>query len=182
MLASQADIRVLGEAGDPASARPVPGLRRPDVLLVFLDSAEREEIAVLDGVRRTFGRRPVLLVIRSLSPGGARRALAADPAGVVTEDASPQTLIEAIKHVKNGRRAVAPDVALLASASTPSPFTPRETEILALAAEGEGPAETARRLHLSAGTVRNHLLSAVQKTGARNRLDAIRIARRKGWL
>ena len=54
--------------------------------------------------------------------------------------------------------------------------------MLGLAAEGESVKEIAGRLYLSGGTVRNYLSAVIAKTGARNRLDAIRIARKEGWL
>ena len=49
-------------------------------------------------------------------------------------------------------------------------------------AAGAGPAEIAASLYLSYGTVRNYLASAVTKLGARNRVDAVRIAAETGWL
>ena len=58
----------------------------------------------------------------------------------------------------------------------------RELEVLGLAAEGSSVAEIANRLYLARGTVRNYLSAVITKTGARNRIDAIRIARRDGWL
>ncbi|MEC4018455.1 response regulator transcription factor [Streptomyces sp. H27-D2] len=63
-----------------------------------------------------------------------------------------------------------------------SPLTDREREVLRTAADGSTNAEVARALHLSQGTVRNYLSTAIQKTGARNRAEAARIAREKGWL
>ncbi|MGW1864533.1 response regulator transcription factor [Streptomyces mauvecolor] len=101
---------------------------------------------------------------------------------MISADASADELVEAIRRLNRGQRILGTDVAVMGSAQTLNPLTPRESEILALAAEGESPEETAGHLHLSVGTVRNHLLSTVQKTGARNRLDAVRIARRRGWL
>lgn len=62
------------------------------------------------------------------------------------------------------------------------PLTEREREVLRSSADGSTNAELARRLNLSQGTVRNYLSTAIQKTAARNRADAVRIAREKGWL
>jgi two-component system response regulator DesR len=69
-----------------------------------------------------------------------------------------------------------------ASLLTDKGLTTRELEVLGLAAEGEPVKEIAKRLFLSGGTVRNYLSAIISKTGARNRLDAIRIARKDGWL
>jgi two-component system response regulator DesR len=90
-------------------------------------------------------------------------------------------LAEAIRRVARGERVVDPRLQI-AAIGTERAVSTRELEILGLAAEGDSVADIARRLYLSLGTVRNYLSSVIAKTGARNRLDAIRIARKDGWL
>jgi two-component system response regulator DesR len=63
-----------------------------------------------------------------------------------------------------------------------SPLTSREHDVLREAADGATVADLALRLHLSEGTVRNHLSSAIGKTGARTRAAAVKIADEHGWL
>jgi two-component system response regulator DesR len=63
-----------------------------------------------------------------------------------------------------------------------SPLTSRETDVLRAAREGGTVADIARSLHLSEGTVRNHLSAAIGKTGARTRAEAVRLAVENGWL
>ena len=63
-----------------------------------------------------------------------------------------------------------------------SPLTPREHEVLAASRMYATVADLAAALFLPAGTVRNHLSSAMQKLGARNRAEAVRVAEEKGWL
>jgi two-component system response regulator DesR len=63
-----------------------------------------------------------------------------------------------------------------------SPLTTRETEVLRAARGGDTVADVAATLHLSEGTVRNHLSAAIGKTGARNRAEATRLAEDHGWL
>src|SRR5262249_24031672 len=88
---------------------------------------------------------------------------------------------EIIRRVAAGERFVDSrlQVAALATEKTVNTV---EWQVLGLAAQGDSVAEIARRMHLSLGTVRNYLSAVVTKTGARNRLDAIRIARKTGWL
>ena len=75
-----------------------------------------------------------------------------------------------------------PDLAAESLASGDSPLTDRETEVLSAARNGGTVADIARALHLSNGTVRNYLSSAIGKTGGRNRADAVLVAEQNGWL
>jgi two-component system response regulator DesR len=62
------------------------------------------------------------------------------------------------------------------------PLTERELSVLSLASQGASVAEIAGDLHLTNGTVRNYLSAITRKTGARNRVDAIRISQKAGWV
>ncbi|MFH9939149.1 DNA-binding response regulator [Streptomyces murinus] len=181
MLSPRTGIRVIGDAEDVVSASTGVPLS-PDVVVIRLTDGSRAAFERLRRAREAFRNSEILLVMGTLSAGSTQRALEADVAGVISDNASADELIEAIRHLSCGQRIVSTDIAVMGSSRTPNPLTPRESEILGLAAEGESPEETAGHLHLSVGTVRNHLLSTVQKTGARNRLDAVRIARARGWL
>jgi two-component system response regulator DesR len=108
--------------------------------------------------------------------------MSAHVAGFLLKDAPPGDLAQAVRRVVAGQRVIDPQLALAAWGGTESPLTSRETEVLQLAAQGTEPHEIAEHLHLSVGTVRNYLTTAVTKVNARNRVDAIRIARESGWL
>ncbi|WP_037600070.1 response regulator transcription factor [Streptacidiphilus rugosus] len=123
------------------------------------------------------------LILTGLGKAGAlRRALSAQVSGLLLKDASPALLAEAVRRVAVGERVLDPQLAYVAFDSIEGPLTERELEVLRLAAGGAGTTEIAAALYLSAGTVRNYLTAIVTKLGARNRLDAIRIAREDGWL
>ena len=97
------------------------------------------------------------------------------------KDASEALLADSVRRLAAGERVVSP-MLQAASLNTDRSLSTRELEVLGLAAEGESVKEIADRLYLSGGTVRNYLSAVISKTGARNRLDAIRIARKDGWL
>ncbi|HEU4423550.1 MAG TPA: response regulator transcription factor [Pilimelia sp.] len=99
---------------------------------------------------------------------------------MLKDEAGP-VLAKAIRRVSQGEQVIDPRL-VLASIGTKKEISTRELEVMGLAAEGEPVAEIARRLYLSFGTVRNHISSVIMKTGARNRIDAIRIVRKGGWL
>jgi two-component system response regulator DesR len=77
---------------------------------------------------------------------------------------------------------VDPGLAAAALSEGVCPLTEREREVLAAAISGDNIAALATKLYLSEGTVRNYLSTAMKKLGARNRLEAVRIAEQKGWL
>ncbi|MEZ0065529.1 two-component system response regulator DesR [Streptacidiphilus sp. MAP12-20] len=123
------------------------------------------------------------LILTSMGKAGTlHRALAAQVSGFLLKDAPPALLAEAVRRVAAGERMLDAQLALVAFDSVEGPLTERETEVLRLAAGGADAGEIASALYLSVGTVRNYLTAIVTKLGARNRLDAIRIAREDGWL
>ncbi|MFB7154022.1 MULTISPECIES: ATP-binding cassette domain-containing protein [Streptomyces] len=89
---------------------------------------------------------------------------------------------EAVRKVLRGERVIDPTLAAAALAEGANPLTDREREVLREAETGATNSELAARLHLSQGTVRNYLSTAIQKLAARNRAEAVRTAREKGWL
>jgi two-component system, NarL family, response regulator DesR len=102
--------------------------------------------------------------------------------GFIVKDSPADKLAQTIRKVLDGQRVIDPDLAAAALAEGTSPLTPREADVLAHAADGATIAQIAGTLYLSEGTVRNYLSSCIQKTGARNRAEALRIARERGWL
>ncbi|MBP0458394.1 response regulator transcription factor [Streptomyces montanisoli] len=137
--------------------------------------AAAELAAALPSVRvvvlTTFGR-----------PGYLRRAMEAGAAAFLVKDAPAAGLADAVRRVLRGEHVIDPVLAAAALAEGANPLTSREREVLAAASDGSTNAELARTLHLSQGTVRNYLSTAIQKLAVRNRAEAVRTAREKGWL
>jgi two-component system response regulator DesR len=102
--------------------------------------------------------------------------------GFVVKDAPAEVLASAIRRVVAGERVVDPQLAAATLAAGESPLTARERDVLTVARSGATVAEIAAKLYLSEGTVRNHLSTAIAKTAARNRLEALHIADLRGWL
>ncbi|WP_433247121.1 response regulator transcription factor [Streptosporangium sp. CA-135522] len=154
----------------------------PDVAVIDID------LPGLDGLTaaaRLHERLPTcqVLILTSLDrPGHLRRALAAHVAGFILKDASLEELLDAIRRVARGERVIDQGLAIAALRERENPLAQRELEVLHVAAEGADVPEIAERLFLSGGTVRNYLSAIVVKLDARNRIDAIRIARDAGWL
>ncbi|WP_330177225.1 helix-turn-helix transcriptional regulator [Streptomyces sp. NBC_01498] len=129
------------------------------------------------------GDRGALLVLTpEKKPGALLRAFEAGALGYVSRDGDPSRLIDGIHQVANGERFVDDSLACDFLQATKLPMTPRELSVLALAAQGSPISDIATSLHLSSGTIRNYLASAIRKVGGRNRMDAIRISQDAGWL
>ena len=88
----------------------------------------------------------------------------------------------AVASVAAGRRYIDGQLAMSAWESWECPLTDRELQVLQAAADGQEVEEIATAVYLTPGTIRNYLTAAVAKLNARNRIDAIRIAREAGWL
>ena len=124
-----------------------------------------------------------ILVLTGLSrPGNLLRALKVHVRGFIAKDAPAETLAAGIRRVAAGERVI--DAGLIAAAleTGATPLTARETDVLREAESGIPTEQIATRLSLSPATVRNYLSNAISKVGARNRIEAIRIARDAGWL
>lgn len=115
-------------------------------------------------------------------PGYLKRALASGVRGFLPKTASAATLTQVIRAVHAGGRYVDPELAAEAISAGDSPLTPREADVLELAAGGAGIEEIAARAHLSPGTTRNYLSSAMAKLGVANRYEAAVKARDLGWI
>ncbi|MFC4497380.1 DNA-binding response regulator [Streptomyces ovatisporus] len=168
------------ERGDEVVAAALD--KRPDVAVIDIDLPGLDGLSAASMLHERMPECRTLILTSLGRPGTLRRALAARVSGYLLKDAPPKELAAAVRRVAAGHRAVDPQLALAAWGGTDSPLTDRETEVLRLAAEGAEAPEIASLLHLSTGTVRNYLTTVVTKMNARNRVDAIRIARESGWL
>ena len=121
-------------------------------------------------------------LVRAGRAGYLQRAMAAGASGFLDKDAPAEQLAAAIRAIHAGNRIVDPTIAAAALAAGPNPLTAREAEVLDAAGDGASVRDIAARLHLATGTVRNHLSSAIAKTGAANRMEANRTAQANGWL
>jgi two-component system response regulator DesR len=182
LLELEPDIHVVVEAAGGEEALAMARKHQPDVAVLDIEMPAPGGIEVTRRLTAAGFAGKIVIVTTFGRPGYLRAAMAAGASGFLLKDAPAAELAAAIRRVVAGERVV--DSALAAAALTEgdSPLSPRETEVLAAAADYETIAVIAGRLHLSPGTVRNHLSAAIQKLGARNHADAARIARDKGWL
>ncbi|MFC4908326.1 response regulator transcription factor [Actinomadura gamaensis] len=181
LLALEDGVEVVAQVASGAEIVPAARRHRPDVAVVDIDLPGMDGVAAAAELRDRLPECRVLILTALSRPGQLRRALAAGVAGFVPKDLRPAELVAAIRTVAAGGQAVDPQLAVAALRSPPNPLTRRETEVLRLVATGAELADVAGRMGLTYGTVRNYLTSSVAKLNARNRIDAVRIAREAGW-
>ncbi|MCW0213550.1 MAG: response regulator transcription factor [Pseudonocardia sp.] len=185
LLGLEADLTVVAEAGTGDEAVAAIREHRPDVAVLDVEMPGRDGSEVAQWVAGNAPSTRCIILTRHARPGVLRRALAAGAAGFVTKSAPASLLADVIRRVHGGGRYVDPDLALTALTTEECPLTDRELEVLRTVDE-VGPSGTASdiaaRVHLSPGTVRNYLSSAMQKLGAGTRQDALVQARDHGWL
>jgi len=182
LLRLEHDIEVVAEVGSGAEAVAAASAHAPDVALLDVQMPGMDGLTAAAELRTAAPRCRVIVCTTFGRPGYLARAMTAGAAGFVVKDAPPEQLVDAVRRVHAGLRVVDPVLAAESLASGRSPLTPREREVLLAAARGGTVAEVAKLVHLTQGTVRNHLSAAIGKTGARTSADAVRLAEERGWL
>ena len=182
LLAKEPDIEVVAELDRLEPVAQAASAAQPDVALVDGAMAAHDGFATVRALHAAVPTCGLVIMASSRNPGELREAVAACADGFVMKDSAPDKITEAIRRVAEGKKAVDPDLAFSALNNVANPLTAREVAILRLAAQGAPAMEIADQLYLSVGTVRNYLSRVIGKTSARNRVDAIRIADRAGWL
>ncbi|MGY6655045.1 response regulator transcription factor [Amycolatopsis sp. TRM77291] len=182
LLNLEQDIEVVAEVGSGDKILPMAAEYLPDVAIIDIDLPAKDGLTAASELCQQLPDVRTLILTSLGRPGTVRRALDAKVNGFLLKDAPADKLANAVRSVATGRRVIDSELALSAWETEDCPLTPREVEILRLAANGHTVADIAAELFLSPGTVRNYLATVVTKLNARNRVDAIRIARDSDWL
>jgi two-component system, NarL family, response regulator DesR len=182
VLGLESDIEVVAQVGSGDDVLAAASESCPDVALLDVQMPGKDGLAAAAELHRAMPACRIIICTTFGRPGYLARAMAAGASGFVVKDAPPEQLVDAVRRVHGGLRVVDPSLAAESLATGASPLTAREDEVLKSAKDGSTVADVARALHLSEGTVRNHLSSAIGKTGARTRAEAVRLAEERGWL
>ena len=197
LLAGEADIEVVGEAGNGAEAVALAASERPDVMLMDV------RMPVMDGLEATrritgdeslAGTRVVILTTFDLDEY-VHEALRAGASGFLLKDTLPVDLLNAVRVVAAGDALISPKITrrlIEEFASRPAPgavaetaavldqLTDREREVLEVVARGQSNAEIAAALYVSHATVKTHVSRLLMKLGARDRAQLVMIAYESG--
>ena len=182
LLDMEADLKVVAEVGRGDEVVAAALAHDADVALLDVEMPGMDGVSAARELRRALPSCKVLMVTTFGRAGYLRQAMAAGAGGFIVKDTPARQLADAVRRVHQGLRVVDPALAAQSLAQGDSPLTDRETGVLRSARDGGTVADIAKELHLSEGTVRNHLSSAIGKTGARTRAEAVRLAVDNGWL
>lgn len=182
LLSDEEDMEVIADLKCGHEVVPVALRLRPDVVVLAADVPDTPGLSTARELRRRLPDCQIVALTVTRPPGLLRRLLAADVPGLIDKNSPAARLLAAIRGVAGGGTMIDANLVVAALAADRNPFTPRESHVLRLAARGASGPEIARELCLSPGTVRNYVSNAMNKTGARTRIDAIRIATESGWL
>jgi two-component system response regulator DesR len=182
LLSLEDDIEIVAEASRGDEVLPAALDTLPDVALLDIEMPGGDGLEAAAVLHERLPSCLVVILTTFGRSGYLKRAMESGAVGFLLKDAPASELAKAIHRVMKGERVVDPALAAAALSEGDNPLTEREREVLAASEGGATIEDIAARLYLSEGTVRNYLSTAIKKLGARNRVEAARLAERKGWL
>ena len=182
LLSFEDDIEVVAQVGRGDEVARAVAENAVDVALLDIEMPGMDGLAAAAALRRASPGVKVVILTTFGRPGFLRRAMESGVSAFVVKDSPGSKLADTVRRAIAGERVIDPDLAVAALSEGVNPLTQRERDVLAASADGSMIAAIASQLHLSEGTVRNYLSACIQKTGARSRVEALRIADDRGWL
>jgi two-component system response regulator DesR len=182
LLGLEPDIEVVAQCSRGDEVVDAAHRSQPDVALLDIEMPGIDGLRAAALLHQAQPACTILILTTFGRPGYLRRAMEAGATGFVVKDGPADQLAVSIRRAVAGERVIDTALAAAALSDGSNPLTPRERDVLHAASGGATIASIATSMFLSQGTVRNYLSSAIQKTGARNRLEAVRTAEQHGWL
>jgi NarL family two-component system response regulator LiaR len=190
LIGTHADMELVGTAGNGNEAVELAAALQPDVILMDIQMPFKNGVAAIGEIKAANPAARILVLTSFSEDETVFAAIKAGALGYLLKDASPEELIQAIRHVHLGRSSLHPDIALKVIqelnrppahlAPTEEPLTEREVEVLKLVARGLPNQEIAGRLVVSERTVRTHISNILHKLHLANRTQAALYALRQG--
>lgn len=182
LLELEGDIEVVAQASNGRELLDAVKTHHPQVAVVDIEMPDLDGIAATKAITETAADTKTLILTTFGRPGYLKRALSAGAKGFMVKETPAEELAAAVRTIAAGGTAVDQKLATESLFEGDNPLTEREMEVLKIAEKGLKVQEIAARVHLSPGTVRNYLSSAISKTHADTSAGAARKARELGWL
>ena len=181
LIAVESDMRVVAEAANGLEALQQFRAYRPDITLMDLQMPEMNGLDAISAIRGEYPEARIIVLTTYSGDVQALRALRAGARAYLLKDSLDKELLDAIRAVHAGRKAVSPEVSFqLAEHATDDALTPGEVRVLRLIAEGRANKEIAASLSTSDATVKGQVQSILSKLGATDRTHAAMIGLKRG--
>ena len=192
-LDAEEDFAVVAETADGLETVRAVARLRPDVLILDLMMPGLSGLDVLSVVRQRSERTQVLVFSMCSSMDFVKEAFKGGALGYVLKGCDPHQVVKGVRETAAGRQFIGPALTKqgaqapepVAEEKAPDPhdlLTPREREVLQLAAEGLSNVATAARLSISQRTVEMHRAKGMRKLGLKNQVELVRYALRRGMI
>ncbi len=181
LLDFEDDIEVVGQAANGKEALEIIVALKPDVCLLDIEMPYLSGLEVAEIVKKQRPSCKIIILTTFARPGYFERAVKLGVDGYMLKDGSSDELAESIRSVMKGKREFAPEL-IFGSMKEDNPLTDREEEVLKLVAVGKTSKEISVELYLSPGTVRNYMSEIINKLEVKNRMEAVTVAKEKGWI
>ena len=177
----QADMEVVGEAGDGEEALALFQALKPDVMVLDLRMPKRDGVGVMQHLIQSEPDARVLIMTTYDGDEDIFRSLSHGARGYILKDAPRQEILTAIRAINEDRTYTSSTVASKALMRMGKPsLTQRELDVLQLVAEGRSNKDIARRLDITEGTAKSHVKGILTKLDAISRTEAVAVAHRRG--
>jgi len=181
LLGVQPDMELVAEASNGREAIQEFRTHRPDITLMDLQMPEMGGLDAISAIRGEFPDARIIVLTTYAGDAQALRALQAGARGYLLKNALHKELVDTIRAVHAGKKALSPDVSFeLAEHATEDALTPAEIRVLRLIAQGNANKEIARALSLSEETVKGQVRNILSKLGAKDRTHAAMIGIKRG--
>jgi DNA-binding NarL/FixJ family response regulator len=181
LVAVESDMRVVAEAANGREALQQFRAHRPDITLMDLQMPEMNGLDAISAIRGEYPEARIIVLTTYSGDVQALRALRVGARAYLLKDALEKELLDAIRAVHAGRKAISPEVSFqLAEHATDDALTPGEVRVLRLIAEGKANKEIAASLSTSDATVKGQVQSILSKLGAKDRTHAAMIGLKRG--
>ncbi len=181
MLALQADMQLVAEAGDGREAIQQFRLHRPDITLMDLQLPEMSGFDAIGAIQGEFPESRIIVLTTYAGDVQALRALKAGARAYLLKDTLHKELLATIRAVHAGKKSVSAEVSFqLAEHATDDGLTPAEVRVLRLIADGNANKEIAAQLSISEDTVKSQVRNILSKLGAKDRTHAAMIGLKRG--
>jgi DNA-binding NarL/FixJ family response regulator len=181
VLACEADMVLVAEAGNGREAVEQFRMHRPDITLMDLQMPGMNGTDAILAIRKEFADARIIVLTTYSGDAQAVRALNAGASGYLLKNMVRKELVETIRSVHGGRKVIPPEIAVeMAVHHADDALTEREVEVLREVAAGNANKMVAQRLAISEETVKAHMKNILSKLGANDRTHAVTIALKRG--